>query len=151
MQTNMSTLIERVADPVSASIPIAPRKVIEMSIALLPCPICGGEFCMGQEPSYNHPVAGKFYIFHANRETGRPWCRVDVTGHFDTESEAVAFWNERPPKTAFGEICPDCGGMGEYFAHTADCDNDFCALAGDIDDCNGEVVECHCAQHGESS
>lgn len=41
--------------------------------------------------------------------------------------------------------CPDCGGYGEYYGHADDCDNDDCALAGGMDDCNGQVFPCHCA------
>jgi hypothetical protein len=40
--------------------------------------------------------------------------------------------------------CPDCGGYGERFVHSPDCDNDRCALAGDIDDCDGRVEPCLC-------
>ena len=40
--------------------------------------------------------------------------------------------------------CPDCGGHGETFGHSLDCDNDSCALNGDIDSCDGTVSDCHC-------
>jgi hypothetical protein len=38
--------------------------------------------------------------------------------------------------------CDACGGNGELFSHAADCKSDFCALAGGIDDCDGEVEPC---------
>lgn len=41
--------------------------------------------------------------------------------------------------------CPWCGGSGERFFHTEGCESDFCALAGGIDDCPGQVEECPCA------
>lgn len=44
-----------------------------------------------------------------------------------------------------GDSCHDCGGSGVYFGHTADCDNDSCALNGDMDSCGGEIETCHCA------
>jgi hypothetical protein len=40
--------------------------------------------------------------------------------------------------------CPMCYGTGEYFWHTPNCESDFCVLAGGVDDCDGEVVECNC-------
>lgn len=40
--------------------------------------------------------------------------------------------------------CPTCGGVGEYYTHTSDCEDRFCALAGGYHDCPGEVVECEC-------
>lgn len=38
--------------------------------------------------------------------------------------------------------CGICGGYGQYFTHTEDCRNDFCALACGMDDCAGEVLDC---------
>ena len=40
--------------------------------------------------------------------------------------------------------CEQCGGYGEWFAHSPDCHNDSCALACGIDDCNGQVEPCYC-------
>jgi len=47
--------------------------------------------------------------------------------------------------------CPDCGGYGERYDHAADCYEDSCALNGDIDSCNGQVIPCHCASPSPSS
>lgn len=45
--------------------------------------------------------------------------------------------------TAWPEpVCENCGGYGEVFTHAEDCHDDFCALAGGINDCLGLVVEC---------
>jgi hypothetical protein len=41
-----------------------------------------------------------------------------------------------------GEVCSDCGGYGEYFGHSPDCAEDSCALAGGVDDCDGQVFVC---------
>ena len=40
--------------------------------------------------------------------------------------------------------CLECGDSGEVFAHADDCRDDNCALAGGIDDCDGQVVFCSC-------
>jgi len=40
--------------------------------------------------------------------------------------------------------CEHCGGYGEWFGHAPGCDNDSCALAGGIDDCDGAVEPCQC-------
>lgn len=49
----------------------------------------------------------------------------------------------RVPKAS--PACDTCGGSGELFEHSSGCNNDFCALAGGIDDCDGQVATCHCA------
>lgn len=85
--------------------------------------------------------------------------------HADLEDAASALWNAfdtlaSPPaapdmrealEKALAKVtpyhdgaCTNCGGVGETFAHAPDCDNDNCALAGGIDDCNGHVEPCHC-------
>ncbi len=40
--------------------------------------------------------------------------------------------------------CPDCYGAGEFYTHSPDCRERFCALAGGYHDCDGEVVTCGC-------
>lgn len=40
--------------------------------------------------------------------------------------------------------CPYCGGTGERLWHAPGRDYDDCALAGGIDDCNGQLEECPC-------
>lgn len=64
------------------------------------CPYCGSEFKMSQEPYDNHPVGGKFYIYHVYGDIGSAArnCHIDVRGHFDTEKEAADFWNILPPQ-----------------------------------------------------
>jgi hypothetical protein len=42
------------------------------------------------------------------------------------------------------EVCDTCGGYGEVYGHSDDCESDLCALAGGMDDCNGQIVTCHC-------
>lgn len=42
------------------------------------------------------------------------------------------------------QVCETCGGYGELFVHSSECESDYCALAGGIDDCDGKVVSCHC-------
>lgn len=40
--------------------------------------------------------------------------------------------------------CDACHGDGEYFGHTADCNDDLCALNGDQYSCAGQVMQCGC-------
>ena len=40
--------------------------------------------------------------------------------------------------------CTYCGGAGERFWHSPDCDNDDCALNGDLDSCQGQAEPCCC-------
>jgi hypothetical protein len=40
--------------------------------------------------------------------------------------------------------CGYCNGSGERYWHTADCRDDYCALAGGYHDCRGQVEECAC-------
>lgn len=42
--------------------------------------------------------------------------------------------------------CEWCGGTGERYFHTEDCRSEFCALAGSIADCAGQVEVCPCVQ-----
>lgn len=69
----------------------------EDRLSFLPCPMCGEPFKMGQEPHDNHPVGGKFYIFHDYGPLGSPArrCPIEVHRHFDTEALAIAAWNTR--------------------------------------------------------
>lgn len=49
--------------------------------------------------------------------------------------------------------CEACHGDGEYLGHSPNCDDDLCALNGDMYSCVGEVVQCDCtpAPTGELS
>jgi len=40
--------------------------------------------------------------------------------------------------------CDLCGGSGEHFEHAPTCDDDLCALNGDVHSCCGVVVKCSC-------
>lgn len=68
-----------------------------MANELKPCPFCGSNFKISQEPIDNHPVGGMFYIFHEYGALGSEArkCKLDIRCHFDTEKEAVDFWNTR--------------------------------------------------------
>jgi hypothetical protein len=41
-----------------------------------------------------------------------------------------------------GAWCPECGGFGTVLAHASDCHDDFCALVGGYNDCQGRVMDC---------
>lgn len=79
---------------------------------LKPCPFCGANFKMSQEPHDNHPVNGMWYVYHDYGPIGSPArsCRLDITGHFETEAEAVAACNTRPTPTP----APDGDGLVDY-------------------------------------
>jgi post-segregation antitoxin (ccd killing protein) len=64
---------------------------------LKPCPLCGADFCIAQEPQDNHPVGGMFYIFHDYGPVGSDArkCIINVGRHFSTAEEAAAAWNQR--------------------------------------------------------
>ena len=47
-----------------------------------------------------------------------------------------------PPTPTPQKTCSDCGGYGEYFGHSRDCTEDNCALAGGVDDCDGQIFTC---------
>lgn len=64
---------------------------------LLPCPFCGADFKMSQEPLDSPYVGGKFYLYHDYGPLGSAArkCPISVSPHFNTEAEAVAAWNRR--------------------------------------------------------
>lgn len=41
--------------------------------------------------------------------------------------------------------CQECGGTGELFTHSPDCNDDLCTLNGDMHSCYGLVLQCGCA------
>lgn len=49
--------------------------------------------------------------------------------------------------------CEDCLGTGRRLEHAPSCDDDLCALNGDMHSCAGELVPCWCAlgRRGELS
>lgn len=67
--------------------------------SLLPCPLCGSAFLMGQEPHDNHPIGGMFYLFHEYGPIGSAArnCPIQVRKHFATADEAISAWNSRDP------------------------------------------------------
>ncbi len=81
-----------------------------MASELKPCPFCGSNFKIGQEPHDNDPVAGMFYIFHEYGPIGSAArkCKLDIKCHFNTEKEAEDFWNTRP--TPVATVSPDATG-----------------------------------------
>lgn len=63
-----------------------------MTPELKPCPFCGGEWGLAQEPRDNHPVAGMWYLYHKS-----PRCVFDHSPpHFDTRYQALEAFNQRP-------------------------------------------------------
>ena len=80
--------------------------------------------------------------------TPRPWFpHLDFAG----EPMRKGQFREPYPMAEEADPCPDCGGAGERFDHADDCYEDSCALNGDIDSCNGQVVPCHCASPSSKS
>lgn len=74
----------------------------KISTELLPCPLCGSAFKMGQEPNDNHPVGGMFYLYHDYGPLGSAarQCPLEINRHFVTEDAAIAAWNTRSPQPA---------------------------------------------------
>jgi hypothetical protein len=68
-----------------------------MNNPLKPCPFCGADFLMGQEPLDNWPVEGMYYVFHdyGPLDSAARKCPIVVQRHFDTKDEAIAAWNTR--------------------------------------------------------
>lgn len=69
----------------------------KLTPTLKPCPLCGSNFKMGQEPHDNHPVGGMFYIYHEYGPIGSAArkCPLSVDRHFDSGEEAAIAWNRR--------------------------------------------------------
>jgi hypothetical protein len=50
------------------------------------------------------------------------------------------------PVTFPSADCPDCHGTGEILVHSINCDDDLCAINGDMHSCAGQLVECQCVE-----
>ncbi len=61
----------------------------------------------------------------------------DMSGQALGPGDVIAFAIAHPP-------CDTCGGTGEVFSHAYDCDDDLCALNGDMHSCAGRVDVCAC-------
>jgi hypothetical protein len=66
-------------------------------LTLKPCPFCGSDFQMAQEPHDNFPVAGMFYLFHVYGPLGSDArkCPLHFGGHFENAETAAMQWNTR--------------------------------------------------------
>ncbi len=73
--------------------------IAEVVPKLAPCPFCGGDFLISQEPWDNAPVAGMWYLYHRIETVFSPsrMCRLDFRGHFESKAAAIAAWNRRAP------------------------------------------------------
>ncbi len=49
-----------------------------------------------------------------------------------------------PENTDGVKTCGECNGTGERFTHADDCNDDLCALNGDMHSCTGKVEVCTC-------
>lgn len=69
---------------------------------LLPCPLCGFAFLIGQEPHDNGSLGGKFYLYHKYGPIGSAArsCPIEnyIGRHFDTREQAITAWNYKNPK-----------------------------------------------------
>lgn len=84
----------------------------------------------------------------AEREAAEQWLRDRYgayRGHFAWRELEEAFLAGRASLAASAGIaCQCCGGSGEVFEHSEDCDDDLCALNGDEHSCTGVVRQCSC-------
>lgn len=69
-------------------------------------------------------------VFPMNRRFGR--CILD----------AIDLLRRRAGVPAPNPDCSFCSGHGERFWHAPSCDEDYCALAGGVDDCDGRLEPC---------
>ena len=60
-------------------------------VALLPCPFCGGEWGLGQEPDDNYPFQSMWYLYHKSPRCFWNWSPP----HFANRDAAVFAWNHR--------------------------------------------------------
>ena len=79
--------------------------------------------------------------------TGQPQEMPDLSAL--TERGAVAWAGVdaqglREGVASAGADCALCGCSGEVFEHSEDCDDDLCALNGDMHSCTGTVRQCAC-------
>lgn len=65
-----------------------------------------------------------------------------ITPFFSTDPRVVPQPSDQQEQQE-PKLC-ECGGTGEIFTHAEDCDNDLCALNGDIHSCAGQVIPCGC-------
>lgn len=59
-----------------------------------------------------------------------------------TDTDYLGRWWRLRPNPG----CQECWGTGEVFGHAADCDDDLCALNGDMHSCVGQLDRCHCVR-----
>lgn len=100
------------------------------------CPACGGTREFKQAYSQAHPegITGECRKC-ANSEGLHPIAFAALAAK-SALSEG---------KDCKGEAdCPYCGGSGEYFGHSPECTEDLCALAGGMNDCDGQAFTCNC-------
>jgi len=60
-------------------------------VVLLPCPFCGGEWGLGQEPDDNYPFQSMWYLYHKSPRCFWNWSPP----HFANRDAAVFAWNHR--------------------------------------------------------
>lgn len=66
--------------------------------------------------------------------------------HHHTQDAWMA-WQARAERAAVpaASTCEHCQGNGVIFTHAEDCDDDLCALNGDMHSCVGQLIPCECA------
>ncbi|WP_303763854.1 hypothetical protein [Sphingobium yanoikuyae] len=84
------------------------------------------------------PLDGHYFGEKPDHERGNFWWRKALRA-----AENAALEQAGEPVV---DVCPECGGSGEIFSHADDCWSDDCALALGIDDCDGQVLPCSCAE-----
>ena len=127
-------------------------------VELKPCPFCGGDIRIAQEPHDNHPVNGLWHLFHNYGEIGSRArkCLIAVPKYFDTEAEAIAAWNTRTDTARIQVLEAENARLREvldrareavWFYYGDDCSSDACRFS--IGECIDEDFECENDPEGD--
>lgn len=81
-------------------------------------------------------------IVEAWGQTHEPWVTVNAQNMASKLARAIRAATPHPAPAVAN--CEHCGGTGELFMHAEDCNDELCALNGDVHSCVGRVEPCAC-------
>lgn len=82
-----------------------------------------------------------------DRELGLPNDGCNSTAQTILEIRSL---KARAASVEHDPACDACHGVGEYFGHSSDCNDDLCALNGDQHSCVGQVEKCNCVKPAQA-